>query len=193
MNKDAPHILCPDGLANLSDINNIYLIGARGSGKTTVGRLLADSIGYGFCDLDVALTKRVGRSIEEIVKKDGWSGFRRLESETLREESRSSRVVFATGGGAPLLPENREIMAGNGLVIWLKAGGAALEARLTNSPLASQRPGLTDLGLIDEIRHILAEREPIYRSCCQHIINAEEDPATICELIMAAMGVYGKK
>lgn len=177
-------------LANLSGTGRIYLTGSRGSGKTTVGRLLAASIGYGFCDLDNYLCSREGRSVAEIVAEAGWQEFRRLEEEVLREASIGSNLVFATGGGVVLSPANRTFLQQAGRVIWLQAPVAELAARLARNPLPGQRPSLTDLDHEAEIARVLSEREPLYAACCHDIINGAQEPVLVCNDILRALDVY---
>lgn len=181
-------------LASLSEIlktGRLYLTGARGSGKTTVGRLLAASLGYGFCDLDHYLCQKDGRSVADIVAQEGWSEFRTLESAMLRDASRGSNLVFATGGGVILDPKNRAFLMSAGIVCWLKAPARILSARLAKNPLGRQRPGLTNLGMLAEISQILAEREPLYGQCCHHIIDSAQDAGDVCTAILKALGLNG--
>ena len=86
----------------------IALIGFMGSGKTTVGRLVAARLGYRFLDLDVLITENAGKSIREIFAEDGEETFRRIESDTLYSVREMNRLVIATGGGAPVRQENQE-------------------------------------------------------------------------------------
>ncbi|MDE5831381.1 MAG: shikimate kinase II, partial [Desulfovibrio sp.] len=92
-------------------------------------------------------------------------------------------LVLATGGGVILRKANRDFMAANGAVVWLKADAPCLTARLTASPAADQRPPLTNLEMEEEIRAILKEREPLYLECARHIANAENPPEQVCENI----------
>lgn len=178
-------------LPEILETGRLYLTGARGSGKTTVGRLLAAALGYGFCDLDHYLCSREGRSVSEIVAQDGWDEFRRLESAALVSASIGSNLVFATGGGVILAPENRIFLKASGTVIWLKASAPILNWRLSRNPLAEQRPGLTSLGALGEIEKVLAERERLYADCCTHIVNGSGDPDQVCNEIMEVLGLNG--
>lgn len=160
----------------------LFLIGARGSGKTTVGRALAEKLGWELIDLDDLIVRRARKSVREIVESEGWDKFRDLESEALRSAvGEDSPRVVATGGGAILREENRAFMRENGIVVWLKASPRVLLARLTANPLGEQRPALTDLALEEEIRDILRVREPLYAECADRAANAELDAARICE------------
>src|SRR5437762_782279 len=98
----------------------IYLIGPRGSGKTTVARLLAERLGWDWVDADAELEARCGRSIREMFASEGEEGFRRHEAEVLRQLSGRASVVIATGGGVVLREDNRELLK-RGKVVWLTA------------------------------------------------------------------------
>jgi len=143
----------------------VVLIGMRGSGKTTVGRQLARMLGCEHVDLDEVMEKRAGRSIAEIFSADGEAEFRRLESEALGDVLRSRPGVLSVGGGAVLDPRNVEALRGAGTVVWLRAAAETLWERTCGDPATARtRPALTELGGLDEIRRLLVEREPLYRS-----------------------------
>ncbi len=97
---------------------NIYLIGMMGSGKSTIGPLLAEKLGYGFLDTDATIEKLVGQSIVEIFQTVGEAEFRQIETQVLAEVSAHIRLVVATGGGIPIRQENWQHLH-QGLVIWL--------------------------------------------------------------------------
>lgn len=166
----------------------VYLIGARGSGKTSVGRALAVKRGWECVDLDAFLVERQKKSVADIVATEGWEKFRDLESAALADAARElgdRPAIIATGGGVVLRPENRAQLMADGLVIWLKADAAALRGRLRADPNAAQRPALTELAADDEIRAVLAEREPLYRQCARHIVDATLPKERVCALIDA--------
>ena len=162
----------------------LFLIGARGSGKTTVGRALAEKLGWKAVDLDEEIVRRERKSISEIVASAGWDKFRDLESEALRAVvGEDSHRVVSTGGGAILREENRAFMRENGVVVWLKASPRVLSDRLSANPMDEQRPALTDLALEEEIRDILRAREPLYAECAERVADAELEAEQICENI----------
>jgi shikimate kinase len=145
---------------------NIMLIGYRGSGKTTVGRMLADRLGYGFFDNDDQITKTAGQTIKEIFEKHGQEHFRQLETRALAHIAGLDKHVISLGGGVILREVNRHRITGGGHhVIYLHADPEELFRRIRSDPAtAANRPNLTSLvGGLDEIRSVLAEREPIYR------------------------------
>lgn len=145
---------------------NIVLIGYRGSGKTTVGQLLADRLKYTFVDTDQLLTKTAGKTIRQIFSDHGEAHFRELESGALQSLAAAKNHVISLGGGAVLAKSNRQLLATLAEhVVYLRADPAELLRRIESDPAtAATRPNLTALvGGLDEIRSVLAVREPIYR------------------------------
>ncbi len=142
------------------------LIGYRGSGKTTIGRKLADHLWQNFIDTDDIIVRTAGRSIAEIFASDGEGKFREMETAAVREAAALAEHVVALGGGAPMRPENRDaIKSGGHRVIYLKCEPAVLWQRIQADPAtATHRPNLTEYGGgEEEIRKLLEQREPIYR------------------------------
>ncbi len=145
---------------------SIVLIGYRGSGKTTIGRLLAERLGWPFVDSDVFLVERAGRSIKEIFEAGGEEAFRDLETRVVEELSELQNHVIALGGGAVNRPENRAALrAARHTVVYLKCHAQELHRRIESDPKTkTDRPNLTALGGgLAEIEKLLLEREPIYR------------------------------
>lgn len=145
---------------------SIVLIGYRGSGKSTIGRKLADRLWQPFVDSDERVVSRAGKTIREIFQSDGEDRFRQLESEVVREVSRLVDHVIALGGGALVREENREALQEAGhKIVYLRCDPEVLLRRIESDPqTATARPNLTSLGGgVEEIRKVLAEREPIYR------------------------------
>jgi shikimate kinase len=142
------------------------LIGYRGSGKTTVGRKLADRLWQELVDTDTLVTKKAGKTIKDIFEQDGEPKFRDLETEVLKEALKLQDVVISLGGGAVLREENRAALKDSGhKVIYLKCEPAELYRRIQADEATSlTRPHLTGLGgSIEEVEQLLAQREPIYR------------------------------
>ncbi|MDE2365862.1 MAG: shikimate kinase [Betaproteobacteria bacterium] len=148
---------------------NIFLVGAMGAGKSTVGRLLAHFLGKAFYDSDREIQKRTGVGIPLIFEIEGEAGFRKREAEMLAELVKMENIVLATGGGAVLNPENREILKRRGTVIYLRAAVDDLWRRTRhdkNRPLlqtADPRRKLTEL-------HI--QRDPLYRETAHIIVES---------------------
>ncbi|HEX5245472.1 MAG TPA: shikimate kinase [Tepidisphaeraceae bacterium] len=146
---------------------SVGLIGYRGSGKTTIGKRLADRLWQPFIDIDDLVIKKAGKSIKEIFEQEGEQRFRDLETEVVREVCTQPDTVIAFGGGALDRDENREAIKQAGLrLIYFKCEPAELLKRIQNDPeTAANRPALSNLGgSIEEIESVLARREPIWRS-----------------------------
>jgi len=145
---------------------SIVLIGYRGSGKTTIGKRLADRLWQPFVDVDDLIVKNAGKSIRDIFEKHGEPHFRDLEQQAVAEVCKLSEHVIGLGGGTLGRDANRKAIKDAGhKVIYLKCDPAELHKRISADPqTAETRPNLTSLGGgIDEIRKLLAEREPLYR------------------------------
>ncbi|HBV38464.1 MAG TPA: shikimate kinase AroL [Erwinia sp.] len=166
----------------------LYLIGARGCGKTTVGHALALALGYAFSDTDKHLQQTTGLTVTDIVAAEGWQGFRQRESLSLRAVT-ADRTVIATGGGMVLAPENRHFMREHGQVIYLKADAAVLAARLEAYPEQAQRPTLTGRPVADEMVEVLAARSKLYHETAHYIIDAMQKPEAVVEEIISALAL----
>ena|SRR5947209_18766611 len=118
----------------MTKIDRIYLVGPRGSGKTAVGRLLAERLGCKFLDADVELEARAGRSIADIFAVECESGFREREATLLADLARLDRHVIACGGGIVLRPDNRERLRNTGFCVWLAGEPATLSRRIDCDP-----------------------------------------------------------
>lgn len=138
---------------------NLFLIGPMGAGKTSIGRQLGEQLGLPFVDLDQALVERTGASIALTFEIEGEAGFRRRESELLAEMVRRRGIVLATGGGAVLDPANRELLRGNGFVVWLDADVETQLRRLHND---RQRPLLEGEDRRERLTRMAALRNPLY-------------------------------
>jgi shikimate kinase len=141
---------------------HLILIGYRGSGKTTIGRILADRLEWPFVDLDESIEAAAGCSIAEIFAREGEAGFRERERQALLDSLGAPSSVVSTGGGIVLKPENREALRGAGFVAWLTATPGTLWQRMLADPLtASRRPNLQQGGL-GEVEAMMAKREGLY-------------------------------
>ena len=147
----------------------ITLTGFMGSGKTTVGKVLADFLGCPFMDLDDLIVKKAGKSIPEIFAQDGEPAFRQLEARLLRqtvEKYTENTVVLALGGGAVTAPASASLLHEKTVCIYLRATLETLQARLEGE--TAGRP-LADASLADR----LAAREPLYEETAHVIIDTD--------------------
>src|SRR5690606_22625898 len=135
--------------------------GMMGAGKTTIGRHLARALRREFLDLDHELEARCGVRVALIFDIEGEEGFRKRETTALDECSRRSNIVLATGGGAILAPENRQMLRERGLVVYLKAGADELYRRVERD---RNRPLLQTADPRERLRSLLEQREPLYES-----------------------------
>ena len=146
---------------------SIVLIGYRGSGKTTIGKKLADRLWQPFVDTDDLIVKKAGKSIKEIFEQQGEPAFREMEAHAVREACKLAEHVIALGGGAVLREDNRAVLKQGGhKLIFLRCDPQELCKRIQSDPqTVANRPHLSELcGSVAEITALLKEREPLYRA-----------------------------
>lgn len=180
--------------------STLFLIGPRGSGKTTVGRLVAEALGLPFYDTDDMVMAEAGLSIADIVEAEGWASFRERESRALAEAvARAagsaltpsgrfpSGAVVSTGGGMVLDRQNRERMRAAGTVFYLAAPADCLYARLEGQNDADRRPSLTGESPLAEIARVLAQREPLYGETAHHRLDASAPLDSLARTIIGLL------
>lgn len=171
-------------MSNLLRGVNLYLIGMMGVGKTTVGRLLAQELGYGFIDTDDVIVKAAGKSINDIFTDEGETGFRQLESDVLAQVCAYTKLTIATGGGIVLRQENWSYLH-HGLIVWLDCSVETIFNRLLED---TTRPLLQDSNPESKLRSLLEQRQPLYSQADLHItITQEQTPEQIVASILAAI------
>jgi shikimate kinase len=163
----------------------LFLIGARGSGKSAVAQSLAAHLDCPCCDADLLLEQRAGKTIRAIFDEEGELGFRERESAVLREIAGWHNQVVATGGGVILRHENRELLR-RGHVVWLRAAPAVLWQRMQADPAtADRRPNLARGGPA-EVEAVLLARTALYEACADMQIDTDGcSPDEIAERIIA--------
>ena len=154
-------------------MKHIVLIGFMGSGKSTMGRLIANKLNCPFVDTDHYIEKKEGRSISEIFADDGEEYFRNLETETVKELlMQKEKTVIAFGGGTPLKEENRELLRkAEAYVVFLKVTGNEAYERLKGD---TQRPLLNVANPREKIDSLLEVRNPIYESVSDYVLLEEK-------------------
>ncbi|MFH1435702.1 MAG: shikimate kinase, partial [Pseudomonadota bacterium] len=137
---------------------NLVLIGQRGCGKTTLGRMTAAGLGVDFADTDEMIEEREGKDIASIFEEHGEEAFRSMETAVLASLAGRSQSIVAVGGGAPCSGKNRALISSLGKVVWLKASSQAVVERLRHDP----RPPLTSLPLEQEVEALMRGRREHY-------------------------------
>jgi shikimate kinase len=173
------------------DGQHLYLTGYRGSGKTTVGRLVASRLGRRCIDLDDEIETHAGRSIREIFADGGEAIFRDLETAALARVAADSAAVISLGGGAILRPENREVIAKTGIAVWLKIDADTVLQRLAgDATTAERRPSLTSLPPREEVESLLQKRQPLYQQVADHEVDAAgQSVAAIVDQIVTKFAI----
>lgn len=160
---------------------SVFLVGMMGAGKTTVGRLLAEAIGFEFVDADRELEARSGVPIPTIFEIEGEAGFRRREAALLEELTARHHIVLATGGGAVLEPTTRQRLRDRGLVIYLRTTADEVHRRTRRD---KSRPLLRTENPRERIEQLIAEREPLYAEVAHLTIHsAASNPKKLVQRI----------
>lgn len=162
--------------------NNIILVGFMGSGKTTVGKILAGLLNYTFIDSDAEIERLEGKTISDIFAQNGEAYFRQRETEALKELCKGIGLVVSTGGGAVLKEENIELLKQNGYTVYLKVTPKTVIERLKND---TTRPLLARPDRDTIITELIKQREPFYISASELSVNAEDTPEMIAQNILS--------
>jgi shikimate kinase len=167
----------------------ISLVGYRGTGKSTVGKIVADRLGRRFHDADQVLELRFGKPVRSIFEEFGEPVFRDWEELVLAELSLDAGSVVATGGGVVVRESNRRILKGFGHVVWLSAEPETLAERLRQEAGAIEgRPPLTAMGTLEEIAHVLAVRLPLYREVANAVVETDQrTPLEVAEAVLETL------
>ena len=164
---------------------NIFLVGMMGSGKTTLGRALAQRLRLPFADTDRLLVERTGVPVTTIFEIEGEAGFRRRESTVIAELAEGNDQVVATGGGAVLSAENRSVMRSAGTVIYLRARIDHLWERTRHD---TSRPLLATADPRATLERILEARDPLYREAAHIVVDTGTQTAnTLVSRVVSAL------
>jgi len=150
------------------DFKNIFIIGSMGSGKTSIGKMLAKENNLSFLDTDHEIIRSCGYSIPDIFKEFGEEHFRNLETEQLRKMKALENHVISTGGGIILKNDNKKLMKDLGIIIFLDINISSQVDRVKNR---KNRPLLNDKNLKDNLLSLKKTRDPIYKKISNYIID----------------------
>jgi len=161
--------------------SNVILIGYRCTGKTSIGKVLAESLSLPFIDTDALVEKAIGTTIREMIEDRGWDFFRQQEKEAIGNLTGTGKSVIATGGGAVLDKDNAAFLKKHGFLIWLAADAKTIRERMLADPATvAQRPRFSREDLAVEVRSTLATREPVYRCLADLTIDTTAMAVEAC-------------
>ena len=161
--------------------SNVVLVGLMGAGKSTVGRELAALLGFAFIDTDEELERRMGVSIPIIFDVEGEYGFRKRESNVIKDIPELKNTVISTGGGAILSKQNRANLQLSGKVVYLSATVDVLYERTKNS---KKRPLLKEGSIRQDLENLLTQRESLYKQVSDIIVQSGKcTPKEMAKLI----------
>jgi len=160
---------------------NIVLCGFMGTGKSSVGRLVAEQLRFAFLDTDHVIEARAGKPITEIFAEQGEPAFREMEAKVVKEVAERKSTVISTGGGLVVNPENMASLKQHALVVCLWASPAGIYARVKNQ---NHRPLLQEPEPLEKIKTLLAERTPFYKQA-DVLLNTEiRSPREVAQQVL---------
>ncbi len=176
----------------MKTLENIYLIGLMGVGKTTIGKQLAKALQRPFYDSDKVIEDSMGVDIPTIFSYEGEDGFRDREQAVIHQLTRSSGIVMATGGGSIIRSENREALKSSGFVVYLQC---SIDKILYRTRHDTQRPLLRTDNPRLRLQTLLTQREPFYLECADFKIDSGALPGktvvkTILQQYQAALEAH---
>ena len=168
---------------------NIFIVGPMGSGKTTVGKIVASELFHEFHDTDATIEKKTGVTIDWIFDIEGEKGFRKRETLILKDLVSSNSIVLATVGGIVIEAENRELLASRGTVFYLHT---PLETQISRTAKDKDRPLLKDQDPEKVLTELQESRQSFYEEVADHIINTENKSGTdVANEIVKLVKNYG--
>jgi shikimate kinase len=167
----------------MNKYRNLVLLGFMGTGKSAMGRRIAQLSGFPFLEMDSEIERRAGRSISRIFAEDGEETFRRMESQLAAEWGKRSGTVISCGGGVVLRPENLQALGQNGVLVCLTARPEVILERTARS---RKRPLLADENPEKNIRDLLAARAPFYAKIPVQIDTSDTDIDTLADPVLDA-------
>jgi shikimate kinase len=158
----------------MSRPNNIFLVGPMGAGKTTIGRQLANTLGFEFADSDHEIQNRTGVDIPTIFEYEGEEGFRNREAQAVDDLTQGHNLVLATGGGVVTRAENRKHLAARGFVVYLFCSP---EQQFERTARDRNRPLLQTADPLSRLRELMESRDPLYRQVADLVVTTEKRTA----------------
>jgi shikimate kinase len=149
-------------------MKNIYFVGMRCTGKTTLAKALARKLNRIWKDMDIMIREEAGKSVSEIVEQETWEGFRKREQEVTKKLSQEEGLIIATGGGVLMFFDNADLLHQSGKIILLNADVELLAKRMKSG---SDRPALTDEDTLKEMRQVWGERKDTYHKWADLVID----------------------
>lgn len=166
-------------------VDNIFLIGPMGSGKTSLGRRVAARLGLDFIDLDEELERRCGVEVAVIFDIEGEAGFRQREHDLLADIAQRRKQLIATGGGVILDPRNRQLINAHGYAIWLKA---SVDQQIRRLERDRRRPLLAAPDRRARLNALAEQRNPIYAETANQVLESRNLPvARMADLLESAL------
>ena len=162
-------------------IRNIALCGFMGTGKTSVGRLVAEQLHFAFLDTDTVIEARAGKTVAQIFDEQGEAAFRELESKIVKELEQRDRTVVSTGGGLVVNPENLASLKQHAYVVGLWASPETIWTRVKNQ---IHRPLLNEAEPLEKIRQLLAERAPFYKQADALVSTELRSPREVAQQVL---------
>ena len=151
---------------------NVVLVGYRGTGKSSIAKVLGARLGRPVIGLDDEIVRVAGAPVPQIVEARGWAGFRDLEEEICRTYAARDEIVIDCGGGVVERERNIEVLRASGHVFWLQASVDTIVERIEGD---TQRPALTDgKSFTDEVAEVLERRTPLYERMAHHAVSTDE-------------------
>lgn len=166
---------------------NIVLCGFMGCGKSTVGKALAQQLGFQFVDMDAYIEEKTGKTVSAIFAEDGEPAFRKMEADACRDLSRQTGQVIATGGGALLQPGNREALEAGGVIVLIEVTAETVLARLMDD---GTRPLLAVDDKETAVRELMAKRLPTYRKAARVAVDGNRPAGTVAAEIRNVCKFY---
>ena len=176
-------------MSSYSDGKFVVLVGLMGAGKTSIGRMLADRMGVSFIDADAEIEKAAGCPIEEIFRLYGEQAFRDGERRVIARILEGDAEVLATGGGAFMAEETRELIRRKGISVWLRADVEILYQRTRRR---SNRPLLANENPRGTLEKLARRRYPVYAEADITVDTAREKPSETMDRILEALDNWGQ-